>query len=452
MRRASDPRCLLVVAVILLLSRLSAPMVLAMERQPNSPAQPNIVIILADDLGYGDVSCYPDHGPDVHTPNIDRLAEAGIRFSNGYASAPNCAPSRAGLLTGRYQQRYGFYVPADSRIGLPQQEITLAEVLKKVGYTTGIFGKWHLGISRAYSPVERGFDEFYGFLGHGAHDYFDLTIHEDRLFNAIRRSHAPIDDTGYLTFNLTREGVSFIKRHRDEPFFLYLAYSAPHWPLQAPEEYIARHGSGRKERDIYLAMVECMDQGIGELINALKETGVYDNTLIFFLSDNGGAKRNHAHNGILRDFKQSMYEGGIRVPFIVVWPGMIAAGKVCDVPVVCQDIFTTAIVAAGAALPGDRIIDGKDLLPVLRGESSAPVHRHLFWAQPKGGGRFSWAIREGDWKLVQENGELELYHLGRDPSEKNDLAGRETARRKDLLAAFGAWRGQMAPQMSQRPQ
>ncbi|GAG78487.1 unnamed protein product, partial [marine sediment metagenome] len=213
-------------------------------------APPNIVLIVSDDQGYADASCY-DHPKEVSTPNIDRLARQGVRLTNAYASAYVCAPTRAGLLTGRYQQRFGFYTGGDSRTGLPLSEVTLADLLKKQGYATAVIGKWHVGIKPDYRPLKRGFDEFYGFLGHGAHDYFDLRITDDHT--SIYRNEKPINDTGYLTHNLTRRAVSFIERHRKQPFFLYLPFNAVHWPLQAPPEYIKRFNTGNKDRDIYLA-------------------------------------------------------------------------------------------------------------------------------------------------------------------------------------------------------
>ncbi|GAG52875.1 unnamed protein product, partial [marine sediment metagenome] len=209
-----------------------------------------------------------------------------------------------------------------------------------------------------------GFDEFYGFLGHGAHDYFDLRITDD--FTSIYRNDKPINDTGYLTRNLARHSVSFIERNRSRPFFLYLPFNAVHWPLQAPPEDIKRFNTASKDRDIYLAMLACMDEAIGDVLNALKRTGADENTLIIFFSDNGGAKKNFANNGVLRDYKQTVYEGGIRVPFIVSWPAKLPKAAVCDEPVISLDVMPTILSAVGASLPTDRIYDGKNMLPVLR--------------------------------------------------------------------------------------
>jgi len=352
--------------------------------------QPNVIVIVSDDQGYGDISCY-DHPPEVHTPNLDRLAELGVRFTDGYASAYVCAPTRAGLLTGRYQQRYGFYTAGDSRAGLPLSEITLADLLKKAGYATGAFGKWHLGIELPCHPLKRGFDEFYGFLGHGAHDYFDLKRKPEAPYNSIWRNLEIIDDASYLTDNLAREAVSFIERHRSGPFFVYLAFNAVHWPLQAPEEDIKRFHTPDPQRNIYLAMLYRMDLAVGRVLDALERWGLEDETLVFFLSDNGGARNNHAHNGKLRDFKHSVYEGGIRVPFLVSWPGQIPQGKVVREPVICLDILPTVCAAAGIELPASRVYDGKNLLPLLQGKVSGPVHEVLFWD----GDENKRAVREG---------------------------------------------------------
>ncbi|MFQ6131954.1 MAG: sulfatase [Armatimonadota bacterium] len=403
--------------------------------------RPNVLLIVSDDQGYADASCY-DHPPEVSTPNIDRIAQGGVRLTDGYASAWVCAPTRAGLLTGRYQQRYGFYTAGNSRIGMPLTEITVADVLKKAGYATGAFGKWHLGIEPDYHPLRRGFDEFYGFLGHGGHDYFDLRVTD--AYTSIYRNDKPIEETGYLTDNLTREAVSFIERHHQRPFFLYLPYSAVHWPLQAPEEDVRRFDTGDPERDIYLAMLARMDDGIGKVLDALERAGVDDNTLVFFLSDNGGARKNHADNGVLRDYKQSAYEGGIRVPFIVRWPGKLPAGTVCSEPIICLDVMPTVLAAVGLELPGDRVYDGRDMLPVIRGEAEQPLHEALFWD----GDSDQWAVRSGKWKLVSRRGSLELYDLEADIGETDDLTDDNPQVVDRLRRAYVAWRDQMAPQIT----
>ncbi|MDP6041325.1 MAG: sulfatase-like hydrolase/transferase, partial [Candidatus Latescibacteria bacterium] len=397
-----------------------------------------------DDQGYADVG-YHGHCKDVDTPHTDQLAAAGAQFTDGYASAYVCAPTRAGLLTGRYQQRFGFYKAADSRVGLPADEITIADLLQTAGYRTGIFGKWHLGLDPEYHPLKRGFDEFYGFLGHGAHDYFDLESKADQPHNAMYRNETIINDTGYLTDNLGREAVSFIEKNHEDPFFLYLPFNAVHWPLQAPQDDIACYNTDNPDRNIQLAMVKRMDIAIGAVIDALKKTGVWDNTLLFFFSDNGGAQKNHADNTPLRDYKHSVYEGGLRVPFIVTWPGHIEAGSTCNEPVISLDLLPTICAATGTALPNDRIYDGRDLLPTLQQKTNEPVHQNLFFDGDDG----YWSIRSENWKLVfNQKEELELYNLADDIGETQNIADQHQQKVHDLHDAYQAWHNEMAPRIT----
>ena len=414
--------------------------ILSLTAKQNNRKRPNIVVIVSDDQGYADSSCY-DHPKEVDTPNIDRLSDEGVRFTSGYASGYVCAPTRAGLMTGRYQQRFGFYTAGDSRAGMPLKEITVADLLKKEGYATAVIGKWHLGIEPEYHPMKRGFDEFYGFLGHGAHDYFKLDITDE--YTSIYRNEKPINDTGYLTNNLAREAVSFIKRNQNKPFFLYLPFNAVHWPLQALQKHIERFNTGDPNRDIYLGMLVCMDEAVGRVLDALKRTGNDDNTLIVFFSDNGGARKNLANNGALRDYKHSVYEGGIRVPFIVRWLEKVPKGKVCDEPVISLDVMPTICAAVGIELPDDRVYDGKNMLPVLRGESKGSLHKALFWYD----GADQWAVRAGKWKLLSQKGSLELYDLSADLSEKNDLSKENPQIVKHLQQTYTTWKNQMAPQI-----
>lgn len=412
--------------------------------------RPNIVILLADDLGYGDVTYNPHHDKHAKTPNIDRLAKDGVIMTEGYVTAPNCAPTRAALMTGRYQQRFGFYEPSHSRAGIPTDEIMIPAVIAEGGYTSGIFGKWHLGYAPEDNPVEKGFDTFYGFLGHGGHDYFDLSApaEGEPVYQAIRRDHEVIDDEGYLTRRITEEAIDFIKQNKDEPFFAYVAYNAPHTPMQAPEEYIARYDTGDEVRNTYLAMVEIMDEGIGEIIDTLKAEGEYENTLIFFLSDNGGASANKSNNSPLRGFKQLMYEGGIHVPFVVVWPDELEAGTQSDVPVTCMDIFTTMAAVAGVEVPNDRPIDGKNLLPAVRGEVEQ-LHEQLFWSQSRRN-QEHWAVRVGDMKRVTNRDRPGLFNLAEDMSEENDLIRKDAQTAQDLEALFRTWRSSMADPISDK--
>lgn len=354
--------------------------------------KPNIVIILSDDQGFGDVS-YHEHPEEINTPAIDKLAAQGVVFSDGYASGYVCAPTRAGLMTGRYQQRFGFYRAPDSRVGLPLSEITIADVLKKEGYTTGAFGKWHLGLTKDHHPCSRGFDEFYGFLGHGAHDYFDYSCENDAddFHQCIYRNFNTISDEGYLTDNLANEASSFIKNNanKKDPFFLYLPFNAVHTPMQAPEKDIELFNTGDKKRDILLAMLYRMDEAIEQVVSTLKKEGVYDNTIIFFLSDNGGAKASRSNNLPLRDFKHSVYEGGHRVPFIISWPDKFKH-TVSDEPVISIDIMPTICAALNIELPDDRIYDGKNILPAISSKLKQPLHDELYF----GGNDGYWAVRQ----------------------------------------------------------
>jgi len=292
--------------------------------------------------------------------------------------------------------------------------------------------------------LQRGFDEFYGFLGHGAHDYFKLQITDE--YNSIYRNDKPINDTGYLTDNLAREAVSFIERHHRRPFFLYLPFNAVHWPLQAPDDYIKRFNTGDENRDIYMAMLTSMDEAIGKVLDALKQTGADGDTLVIFFSDNGGARKNFANNGALRDYKQSVYEGGIRVPFIVRWLGNLPKAAVCSEPVISVDIVPTILSAVGVGLPSDRVYDGKDILPVLRGETTEPLHRALFWYD----GSQQWAVRAGKWKLLSRKGVLELYDIDTDISEKHNLAAERPEVVEELKGIYAEWRSQMGEQISKQ--
>ena len=410
-------------------------------------ARTNVVLIVSDDQGYGDMSCY-QHPPDVSTPNLDRLAAGGARMTSGYASCPVCAPTRAGLMTGRYTQRFGFYTAADSRAGLPATEITVADLLANAGYATGVFGKWHLGYDPPYRPLERGFQRFYGFLGHGAHDYFRLGITDP--ITSIYRDSEPVADEGYLTRNLAREAVAFVESNRDRPFFLYLPFNAVHFPLQAPPEEIARFDSGDADRNTYLAMLRVMDEGVGAVLDTLERLQLEKDTLVLFFSDNGGAGNNASNNGPLRDHKHSVYEGGIRVPFLVRWPARIKAGAVSHEPVISIDAFATILAAAGAAPPRDRILDSRDITPALEGKLAGPLHERLFWNWMDKESDEGWAIRKGRWKLLADKNGMELYDLQADLGEARNLAAAHPERVRELLADYQAWRSEIAPRIQRK--
>lgn len=438
---------------------------------------PNIILILADDLGYGELGCQGNR--QIPTPQIDSIAAGGVRFTAGYVTGPNCSPSRAGLLTGRYGTRFGHeFNPIgakneDPAYGLPLGETTLADVLRDAGYATGAVGKWHLGSSAKYHPQRRGFDSFFGFM-HEGHFYapapwtgvitllrrrtlpgggqgrrtFGDVIYSTHMGgnepeydanNPIVRDGQPEAEPAYLTDALTREAVGFIERQRDKPFFLYVAYNAVHSPLQASGKYFDKFAAiDDIHRRIFAAMLANLDDGVGAILAKLRSAGLEHDTLVFFLSDNGGPTRElTSSNRPLRGEKGSVYEGGVRVPFMVRWPGRLPAGSTYDQPVSSTDIFATAVEAAGAAAPKGPKLDGVNLIPYLTGEIPPKPHETLYWRQGR-----NTAVRAGNWKLLrhgrgQQDGQWELYDLAHDIGETHNLADAERERREQLI---NAWR------------
>ncbi len=398
---------------------------------------PNIVLILADDLGYADVGFHDLQ--DFETPNLDSLAAAGIRFTNAYVTHPYCSPSRAGLLTGRYQHRFGHIHNPKFRAGegLPLEETLLPEVLAPGGYVSGVVGKWHLGDGPAFHPLQRGFDEFYGLLG-GGHDYFKSNGEDAREYLIPLDAHGgKIPVEGYLTDQLSEAALDFVRRHSGRPFFLYLSYNAPHGPLQAPPEALARVDSiADPRRRTYAAMVTALDDGVGAVLSLVEELGLTESTLVFFLSDNGGpTPANASNNSPLRATKGTVYEGGVRVPFVVSWPGRLPAGSRYEPLVSALDIFSTAVAAAGIELPGN--LDGVDLMPYLTGAQSEAPHDQLYWYSDEGG---QYATRTGESKLVRIlNREPELYAIDNDISESHDVSDASKSLTDELVRAIDAW-------------
>ncbi len=397
--------------------------------------RPNVIVVMADDLGYADVGFQGCE--DIPTPHLDSIAANGVRFTNGYVSYPVCGPSRAGFMTGRYQQRFGFernpqYKTDDLNMGLPLSEKTIADVLKTAGYRSGIIGKWHLGAHPKLHPLNRGFDFFFGHLG-GGHQYFpkELTIrdsyaarNENESYRTwILRDHEPVKISKYLTDEFSDEAVRFVERNRDKPFFLFLSYNAPHGPLQATEEYLARFPDIKdRKRKTYAAMVSALDDGVGRLLAKLGELELTDQTLLFFLSDNGGpVGKNGSNNRPLRGGKSDVWEGGIRVPFAVQWPGTIPQGVTYDHPVISLDICATAVEVAGASAARKGYLDGVNLIPFLTGESADPAHRTIT-IRKFDQSRF--AVRRDNHKLVipWKGGPPQLYDLSADIAETKNLA------------------------------
>jgi len=404
--------------------------------------KPNIVLIVADDLGYGELSC--QGAKDISTPNIDSIARSGVRFTNGYVSCPVCSPTRAGLMTGRYQQRFGYeFNPgpeeqAEDEFGLPLTETTIANRLKSLGYATGMVGKWHLGYKPECHPMKRGFDEFFGFLG-GAHQYLETSA---RRTARIMRGTEIIAEKEYLTDAFAREAVAFIDRRKAAPFFLYLPFNAVHAPLEAIEKYLDRFASVTDlRRRTFLAMQSAMDDAVGRVLSKLRQEKLEENTLIFFISDNGGPTLSTSSgNGPLRGYKGMVLEGGIRVPYMVQWKGRIPAGKISDQPVISLDIHPTAVAAAGGSIPASAKLDGVNLLPHLAGKAAGQPHEALYW-------RFGTqaAVRKGNWKVDMLAGAApQLFNLAEDIGEAKDLASAQPEKLRELKAAYDAWNSQLA--------
>ena len=412
---------------------------------------PNIVVIVADDLGYGDIGV---HGSkDIPTPAIDSIARSGVRFTDAYVSAPYCSPTRAGFLTGRYQQRFGheFNVAPTSpeTAGLPLTETTIASRLKGAGYRTAVMGKWHQGTAARFHPMERGFDEFYGFL-QGGHSYLEPGPGTD---NPLLDGRKPVEKMPYLTDALAARAVDFIERHRAQPFFLYLAFNAVHVPLQVTDTYLKRFAHlPEGNRRTYAAMLSAMDDGIGRTLKALRDSQLEENTFVIFFSDNGGPTIvggvNGSTNTPLRGSKRQSYEGGIRVPFMMQWPGRLPRGRIDSRPIIQLDIFPTALAAANIPIDSKWQLDGVNLLPFLTEQLTAPPHDALYWRL---GGMM--AIRQGDWKLLKyterahiadpsvlsDLSGVELYNLKADIGETKNLASAEPGKVKELSAAWKQW-------------
>ncbi len=442
--------------------------------------RPNIVFIVADDLGYGEAGCYG--GVDIPTPNIDALARSGVRFTSGYVTAPFCAASRAALLTGRYQTRFGFeFNPIGAQnaapgVGLPVAEKTLAERLRDTGYATALVGKWHLGGTAPFHPQRRGFDEFFGFL-HEGHCYVPppwagvttwlrrkalpdggkgrWTSPDGRIVwstemgnnepeydtdNPLLRGSQPVDEAENLTEAFTREACAFIRRHRSQPFFLDLAYNAVHSPMQGADAFMEKFAHLPDiHRRIFAAMLAHLDDGVGRVLAALRENGLEENTLVIFLSDNGGPTRElTSSNRPFRGEKGQLLEGGIRIPFILSWKGRLPAGREEARLASSLDLYPTALAAAGVSPPTN--LDGIDLLPHLQAGDTEPFRPRHYWrvgAQA--------ALREGDWKIYRGPSDQawQLFHLNEDPGEARDLAAGQPDRVAALEAAWKKFDAEM---------
>lgn len=396
-------------------------------------SRPNVLILYADDLGYGDLGAT---GGAVPTPNIDSLARDGVRFANGYVSACVCSPSRAGLLTGRYQQRFGFDANAegDEKPGRPPRGLdpkqpTFADRMKELGHATGLVGKWHLGAADGYLPTQRGFEEFYGLLPHGIGAGKGEPV---AMYRGTQEVAVPEDHTTAFA----DEAIAFVRRHEGKPWFLHVGFTAVHAPHVAPQRYLDRFTGEAKPEQSYHAMVACLDEAIGRILGELRERGLDDETLVFFASDNGGPLNRVVSNGPYRGGKWSLWEGGIRSPIFIRWTGRIPAGRELPQPVNQIDFLPTALAAAGAEAKPDWKLDGVNLLPWLESKAKGSPHDALYW-------RFGvqYAVRQGDWKLVKPalNEAPKLFNLPADPGEQDDLAAKEPERVRELQALWDAW-------------
>jgi len=402
-------------------------------------AKPNVVLILVDDLGYGDLACYG--AKDMRTPVIDRLAVSGARFENFYANCPVCSPTRASVMTGRYPDAVG--VPGVIRTHrenswgcLSPEAVLLPSVLRKAGYHSALVGKWHLGLESPDLPNERGFDHFHGFLGDMMDDYFN---HRRHGINYMRLEDREIDPEGHATELFTQWASDYIRERagKDQPFFLYLCYNAPHAPIQPPEKWLKKVTEREKgidpKRAKIVALIEHMDDCIGKVIEQVKASGIEGETLVFFVSDNGGDLNAGATCGELRSGKEAMFEGGIKVPMCAVWPGRIPAGTTSERIAMTMDIFPTICEVCGASFTHE--IEGRSILPALMGKAQDEEDRFLFWVRreggPRYGGRDYYAARKGDWKLLQNSPfePLRLYNLKEDPREERPLDDNHEMRR-----------------------
>lgn len=436
----------------------------------NASTKTNFIIIVADDLGYADTGF--TGSTIVETPNLDRLAKNGVIFKNGYVTHPYCGPSRAGLITGRYQARFGMeinlsYSPYDLHQGLPLDEKTFARRLQPAGYRTGIIGKWHLGASEPFHPNNRGFDYFYGFLS-GGHDYFPFMVsthpkllmpngsphysHNEGCTQPLLRNKNAAEFDEYLTTALSRDAARFV-RQSEQPFCLYLAYNAPHGPLHAPKDLVEKYSAliDDKLRATYLAMIESMDQGIGLVIHALEESGKLDNTLLFFVSDNGGvySKPGHeyetwANNSPFRDGKGSLREGGSHVPFIAHWPKGFPTGMTYPHLVSALDVAATIVTLGGGDTSG-KALDGVNLEPFLNDRKKSIPHEALYWRLNNGIG---WCVQTPEAKLLQQgyaNSKPEMYDMKNDPYEENNIIEQYPEQRKQLAKLWNDWNTQNTP-------
>ncbi len=403
-------------------------------------AQPNLVIFYADDLGWGELGCQGNK--EIPTPHIDSIAKNGVRFTQGYVAATYCSPSRAGLMTGRYPTRFGHEFNSTANVtGLHLKETTIAERLKKLGYATACVGKWHLGGGAEYRPTKRGFDEFYGTLANTP--FFHPTNFVDsRVSDDVRKV---TDESFYTTDAYADRSLDWLERNKTKPWFLYLPFNAQHAPLQSPKKYLDRVPAGitEEKRKLFAAMMISMDDAVGRVLAKIRELKQEENTMIFFIGDNGGPTASTtSHNGPLRGFKMTTFEGGPRVPFLAQWKGTYPAGGTYDFPVMNLDVLPTIVAAAGGKIAATDKVDGLDLKPYVTGAKKDRPRQTLYWRYGP-----QWAVRHGDYKLVVSkggSGKPELYDLSKDIGEAKDLAAAQPAKAKELQKLYDAWSAEQA--------
>jgi len=416
------------------------------------PHRPNIVLLLADDMGYGDLTSYG--APDIRTPHIDSLGRSGVRFTQFYDNGPECSPTRSALMTGRYQQRIGgmecaiglhdvgryddaIWLQQRGELGVPVSETSMARMLKEHGYDTACIGKWHLGYPEKFWPNRHGFDEFFGFLGGGV-DYFTHKEPEENGRSYFYRNTTKVDVPGYTTDLFADEAIRWLKKRSRNPFFLYLPFNAPHTPMQDPDGFDPKTGTAPERqghRPTYAKIVERLDDKVGVILSQLDAMGAAEDTIVLFLSDNGGDP--NGRNDPFRGKKSSVWEGGIRVPCCVRWPGVVPAGKTIDQVSLTMDVLPTLLAATGAKAPPSRKLDGVDLLPVLKGQR-APFPRTVFW-RGKRAARVRKAVRDGDLKYVIDDGKEELHDLSKDEREEKDLLADAPGEVRRLKAKLADW-------------
>ena len=426
----------LLLASLSLLILWSAPALAADGRKPN------VLVILSDDVGWGEYGF--QGGKDIPTPNIDSIARNGVRFPQGYVSGPYCSPTRAGLMTGRYQTRFGHeFNSVPVTMGLPLTETTFADRFHALGYATCAIGKWHLGMKPEYRPMKRGYDEYFGTLANTPY-YHPTNFVDSRVSPEVQ----PVTDNAFYTTDAYAErAVDWLEKHKDGPWYLYLPFNAQHGPLQAPQKYLDRFPNiPEGQRRTFAAVMSALDDAVGRVLAKVRELGQEEQTLIVFTSDNGGpTPSTTSQNGPLHGFKAQTWEGGVRVPFCMQWKGKIPAGRTFDHPIIQLDVLPTALAAAGVATDPSWKLDGVNLLPYLTGEKSGAPHQTLYW-------RFGdqWAIRHGDWKLVVArtgSGKPELYNLAEDIGEQSNRAASNPEKVRELQTLWDRWNAEQVPSL-----